>query len=165
MTEIFDGLSMIADPISEKDHVVHYFASQSARLVHAGYCSWGECGVVTEWFLHEEWKLKEQAGVDANSERAITGKQQPKAKGPSATTVESSVISGRPAMSGSRPSLAWTRRRPVTSWRQIEMRRDRETAAVQTVTASGWWWTTLYRQDPVAEWKIGLWTWEQPVTC
>ena len=39
MTEIFDGLSMIADPISEKDHVVHYFASQSARLVHAGYCS------------------------------------------------------------------------------------------------------------------------------
>ena len=41
----------------------------------------------------------------------------------SATTVESSVISGGTAMKGSGPSLARARRPLITKWRQIEMRR------------------------------------------
>ena len=38
--------------------------------------------VVTERLLHEERKLKERTGVGASSERAMTGKQRPKARGP-----------------------------------------------------------------------------------
>ena len=39
VTEILDDLSLIEDPISKQDRVVH-FATRSARLVqHAGYCS------------------------------------------------------------------------------------------------------------------------------
>ena len=38
--------------------------------------------VVTERLLHEERKLKERTGVGASSERAMAGKQRPKARGP-----------------------------------------------------------------------------------
>ena len=38
--------------------------------------------VVTERLLHEERKLKERTGVGASSERAMTGKQRPKARRP-----------------------------------------------------------------------------------
>ena len=94
MTEIFDGLSVIGDPISEEDRVVHLLASlpdSYNMLVTAleANVEVPKIEVVTERLLHEERKLKERTGVGASSERAMTGKQRPKARDQSATTVES----------------------------------------------------------------------------
>ena len=87
MIEIFDGLSVIGDPISEEDRVVHLLASLPGSynmLVTALEASVEvlKIEVVTEQLLHEERKLKERTGVGASSERAMTGKQRPKARGP-----------------------------------------------------------------------------------
>lgn len=87
MTEIFDGLSVIGDPISEEDRVVHLLASlpdSYNMLVTAleANVEVPKIEVVTERLLHEERKLKERTGVGASSERAMTGKQRPKARGP-----------------------------------------------------------------------------------
>ena len=83
MTKIFDGLSVIGDPISEEDRVVHLLASlpdSYNMLVTAleANVKVRKIEVVTEWLLHEERKLKERAGVGASSETAMTGK----ARGP-----------------------------------------------------------------------------------
>ena len=87
MTKIFNGLSVIGDPISEEDHVVHLLASlpdSYNMLVTAleANVEVPKIEVVTERLLHEERKLKERTGVGASSERAMTGKQRPKARGP-----------------------------------------------------------------------------------
>ena len=89
MTEIFDGLSVIGDPISEEDRVVHLLASLPDlynMLVTAleANVEVPKIEVVTERLLHEERKLhvQEWTGVGASSERVMTGKQQPKARGP-----------------------------------------------------------------------------------
>ena len=87
MTEIFDGLSVIGDSISEEDRVVHLLASlpdSYNMLVTAleANVEVPKIEVVTERLLHKERKLKERTGVGASSERAMTGKQRPKARGP-----------------------------------------------------------------------------------
>ena len=59
MTEIFEGLSVIGDPISEEDRVVHLVASLPdlySMLVSAFEANVDvpKFEVVTEQFLHEE---------------------------------------------------------------------------------------------------------------
>ena len=87
MTEIFDGLSVIGDPISDKDRAVHLLANlpesfnvlvtalQANEVVR-------RMEVVTERLLHEERKPKEPVGSERSREEAMTGKQRPKGKGP-----------------------------------------------------------------------------------
>ena len=80
MTEIFEGLSVIGDPISEEDRVVHLLASlpdSYSMLVTAFEANMEvpKFEVVTERLLHEERKLKERADVRVRSERAMTGQQ------------------------------------------------------------------------------------------
>ena len=86
MTEIFEGLSVIGDPISEEDRVVHLLASlpDSYNMLVTAFEANVEVPkfeVVTERLLHEERKLKERADVRGRSERAMTGQQRSKAKG------------------------------------------------------------------------------------
>ena len=80
MTEIFEGLSVIGDPVSEEDRVVHLLASlpdSYGMLVTAfeANVEVPKFEVVTERLLHEERKLKEQADVRVRSERAMAGQQ------------------------------------------------------------------------------------------
>lgn len=87
MTEIFDGLSVIGDPISDEDRVVHLLASLPESynvLVTALEANEAvpRMEVVTERLLHEERKLKERVGPERSREGAMTGKQRPKRKGP-----------------------------------------------------------------------------------
>ena len=87
MTEIFDGLSVIGDPISDEDRVVHLLASLPESynvLVTALEANEAvpRMEVVTERLLHEERKLKERVGPERSREGAMTGKQRPKGKGP-----------------------------------------------------------------------------------
>ena len=87
MTEIFDGLSVIGDPISDEDRVVHLLASLPESynvLVTALEANEvvPKMEVVTERLLHEERKLKERVGSERSREGAMTGKQRPKGKGP-----------------------------------------------------------------------------------
>ena len=84
MTEIFEGLSVIGDPISEEDCVVHLLASlpDSYNMLVTAFEANVEVPkfeVVTERLLHGERKLKERADVSARSERAMTGQQRSKA--------------------------------------------------------------------------------------
>ena len=86
MTEIFEGLSVIGDPISEEDCAVHLLASlpdSYNMLVTAveANVEVPKFEVVAERLLHEERKLKERADVIARSKRATTGQQRSKAKG------------------------------------------------------------------------------------
>ena len=67
MTEFFDGLSVIGDPISDEDHVVHLLASlPESYNVLVTTLEANEVvprmEVVTERLLHEERKLKERVG-------------------------------------------------------------------------------------------------------
>ena len=87
VTEIFDGLSVIGDPISDEDRVVHLLASLPESynvLVTALEANEvvPKMEVVTERLLHEERKLKERVGSERSREGAMTGKQRPKGKGP-----------------------------------------------------------------------------------
>ena len=63
MTEIFDGLSVIGDPVEEEDRVVHLLASLPEffdMLVTAleANIDVPKMDVVTERLLHEERKMK-----------------------------------------------------------------------------------------------------------
>ena len=85
MTEVFDSLSVVEDPISEEDRVVHLLASLPDSynvLVTALEASEDvpKMEVVTERLLHEERKLKERAGTSASVEKAMNLKQRPKRK-------------------------------------------------------------------------------------
>ena len=87
MTETFDGLSVIGDPISDEDRVVHLLASLPESynvLVTALEANEAvpKMEVVTERLLHEERKLKEPVGCERSREGAMTEKQRPKGKGP-----------------------------------------------------------------------------------
>lgn len=87
MTDIFDGLSVISDPVSEEDRVVHLLASlpdSYNMLVTAleANIHVPKIEVVIEHLLHKERKLKGWADVRVSSDKAITGKQRSKAKGP-----------------------------------------------------------------------------------
>ena len=70
MTEIFEGLSVIGDPVSGEDRVVHLLASLPDlynMLVTAleANSDVPEMDVVTERLLHEERKMKESTLVQA----------------------------------------------------------------------------------------------------
>lgn len=86
MTETFNGLSVIGDPVSEEDRVVYLLASlpdSYSMLVTAFEANTDvpKMEVVTERLLHEERKLKERAGSGAYREEAMAVKQQ-RQKGP-----------------------------------------------------------------------------------
>ena len=87
MVEIFDGLSVIGDPISEEDRVVHLLASlpDSYNMLVTALEANPEVPkmeTVTERLLHEERKMKDRVGGSANGEQAMVTKQQTKRKGP-----------------------------------------------------------------------------------
>ena len=73
MTEIFDGLSLVGDPISDKDRVVHLLASlPESHNVLVTVLEANEAvprtEVVTERLLHEERKLTERVGSERSRE-------------------------------------------------------------------------------------------------
>ena len=73
MTEIFDGLSVVGDPISDKDRVVHLLASlPESHNVLVTVLEANEAvprtEVVTERLLHEERKLTERVGSERSRE-------------------------------------------------------------------------------------------------
>ena len=85
MTEIFDALSVIGDPVSEEDRVVHLLASlpeSYSMLVTAleANAEVPKMEHVTERLLHKEQKLKDR-GADDRSDKAMTAKHLHK-KGP-----------------------------------------------------------------------------------
>ena len=85
MTEIFDALSVIGDPVSEEDRVVQLLASlpeSYSMLVTAleANAEVPKMEHVTERLLHEEQKLKDR-GVGDRSDKAMTAKHLHK-KGP-----------------------------------------------------------------------------------
>ena len=85
MTEVFDSLSVVGDPVSEEDRVVYLLASlpdSYSMLVTAleTNAEVPKMELVTERLLHEERKVKDR-GDDASSVKAMTAKQAFK-KGP-----------------------------------------------------------------------------------
>ena len=85
MTEVFDSLSVVGDPVSEEDRVVYLLASlpdSFSMLVTAleTNAEVPKMELVIERLLHEERKVKGR-GDDASSEKAMTAKQAFK-KGP-----------------------------------------------------------------------------------
>ena len=86
MTELFDALSVVGDPVSEEDRVVHLLASlpESYNMLVTALEANAEVPkmeLVTERLLHEERKLKDRKSTDVSSEKAMTAKQ-PFKKGP-----------------------------------------------------------------------------------
>ena len=88
MTEIFDELSVVGDPITDEDRVVYLLASlpESYNMLVTALEANEEVPkmeVVTERLLHEERKLKNRGGsTGACSEKVMTVKQQSHKKGP-----------------------------------------------------------------------------------
>ena len=89
MTEVFEELSIVGDPIKEEDRVVHLLASLSPSfdvLVTAPEASEDapKVEIVTERLLREEIKLKEKEAIGgtAHDMKALTSKQRPRKKGP-----------------------------------------------------------------------------------
>ena len=89
MTEVFEELSIVGDPIKEEDRVVHLLASLPPSfdvLVTALEASEDvpKMEIVTERLLREEMKLKEKGacGGTAHDVKALTSKQRPRKKGP-----------------------------------------------------------------------------------
>lgn len=86
MTEVFNGLSVIGDPVSDEYRVVFLLASlpdSFSMLVTAleANTEVPKMEVVTERLLHEERKLKERSGSEGYREEAMAVKQQ-RQKGP-----------------------------------------------------------------------------------
>ncbi len=90
MTEIFDGLAVIDDPITEEDRVVHLLASLPESydiLVTAleANVEVPKMETVTERLLHEERKMKERSGSETNATndemKAMFVNRQSKGKG------------------------------------------------------------------------------------
>lgn len=86
MSEIFESLSVIGDPIKEEDRVVHLLASlpdSYNMLVTAleANADVPEMAVVTERLLHEERKIEERRGASKNKELGLLMKKKDK-KGP-----------------------------------------------------------------------------------
>ena len=88
MTEIFDELSVVGDPITDEDRVVYLLASlpESYNMLVTALEANEEVPkmeVVTKRLLHEERKLKNRASsTGACSEKVMTVKQQSHKKGP-----------------------------------------------------------------------------------
>ena len=89
MTEVFEELAILDDPIKEEDRLVHLLASLPPSfdvLVTALEASEDvpKMEMVTERLLREEIKLKEKGacGGTAHDVKALTSKQRPRKKGP-----------------------------------------------------------------------------------
>eukprot|EP00794_Sanderia_malayensis_P004203 gene4203-4765_t len=89
MTEVFEELSIVGDPIEEEDRVVHLLASLPPSfdvLVTALEASEEvpKMEMVTGRLLREEMKQKEKGacGGTAHDVKALTSKQRPRKKGP-----------------------------------------------------------------------------------
>ena len=85
MTEVFDSLSVVGDPISEEDRVVHLLASLPDSynvLVTALEASEDvpKMEIVTERLLHEERKLKDRADTTTNAEKAMNSRERSRRK-------------------------------------------------------------------------------------
>ena len=83
MTEIFDGLSVIGDPVEEEDRVVHLLASLPESfdmLVTAleANIDVPKMDVVTERLLHEERKMKGRDVFEPSGEKAMTSHSRKK---------------------------------------------------------------------------------------
>ena len=88
MTELFDELSIVGDPVSEEDRVVHLLASlpeSYSMLVTAieANADIPKIEIVTERLLHEERKQKGCAeSADTNSmEKVMTSEQRIRREG------------------------------------------------------------------------------------
>ena len=88
MTEIFNELSVVGDPVEEEDRVVHLLASLPDSynvLVTALEASPDvpKMEIVTERLLHEERKMQglAEAGTSTSGEKAMLAKP-PKRRGP-----------------------------------------------------------------------------------
>ena len=76
MTEVFEELAVVGDPVEEEDRVVHWLASlpeSYGMLVTALEASAEvpKMEVVTERLLHEERKQKDQEGEEKSHEKAM----------------------------------------------------------------------------------------------
>ena len=81
MTEIFDGLSIVGDPVTEEDRVVYLLASlpESYNMLVTALeanADVPKMEVVTERLLHEERKLKDR-GASEDSEKGMIGRHKP----------------------------------------------------------------------------------------
>ena len=99
MTEIFDELSVIGDPISDEDRVVHLLANLPESynvLVTALEANEAvrRMEAVTERLLHEERKLKERVGSERSREGAMIESKDQKEQDPSTITVGNLAKSG-----------------------------------------------------------------------
>ena len=85
--EIFEGLSVVGDPVTEENHVVHFLASlpESYNMLVMALkenIDVPRMEVITERLIHEERKLKEHRRIDTSSVKAMAAKPRPKRKGP-----------------------------------------------------------------------------------
>ena len=73
MTELFEGLAVIGDPVTEEDRVVHLLASlpdsfnMLVTALEANSEAVPKMDIVTERLLHEERKMKEKGTGDNGS--------------------------------------------------------------------------------------------------
>ena len=87
MTEVFNSLSIVGDPISEEDQVVYLLASipeSYSMLVTALEASTEvpKMELVTERLLHEECKLKSREKASASNEKVMAAGHRYKKRGP-----------------------------------------------------------------------------------
>ena len=93
MTEVFDLLSVIGDPVAEEDRVVHLLASlpESYNMLVTALEASVEVPklkLVTERLLHEERKLRDREGATAGGVKAMTVKQSRARKAQNVTTAK-----------------------------------------------------------------------------
>ena len=83
MTEIFEGLAVIDDPVSEEDRVVHLLASlpdsfsMLVTALEANSEAVPKMEIVTERLLHEEQKIREKGAGD-DGRKAFVAEGNPK---------------------------------------------------------------------------------------
>ena len=87
MIEVFDGLSVAGDPVSDEDRAVHLLASlpELYNMLMTALEANPEVPkmeVVTERLLHEERKQKKRADAGGSSDKALTVERQFQRKGP-----------------------------------------------------------------------------------
>ena len=120
ITEVFDGLSMVVDPISEEDRVVYLLASlpeSYSMLVTAveANAEVPKMEPVTERLLHQERKLKGREEASASSEKVMVTDTRREVQ--NVTTVENLATSrgtSRVLLSGRRVKLTRVPSRKLT---------------------------------------------------
>ena len=87
MTVIFEGLSVVGDPVTEEDRVVHLLASlpESYNMLVTALeanVDVPRMELITECLIPEEWKLKERGSINTTSVKVMAAKPRPKRNGP-----------------------------------------------------------------------------------